>query len=533
MSIWIDAGATPPALDKVKLAQYLKGDPSIINKPDRASGLTPLAAAIRKGNSSTVKLLLDNGADPDVKTQDGRTPMFLAASAPKQRARMIQLLLAKNPKTFDDAGPASFGNETPLMAAVRKSDASAIKLLVEAGASKEKKNSSGQTAKDIADKLQPPDLAVKDALNIMATKGKGGLIAYINEWVLQVLAYFDIWTPLSDIFDAASRAHLKLPGSNPAPGEDIAEPQTVQDFKNNLDNAIKRGGLEKFFPPNDPYINDVAKKAFQLKNDPKNNLNSPAQVDGLAKLALYQPVLYCDDSGSMWQEENGKGKGDRWRAQIELVKRISSIASRTDPLNRGCHLRFINKNTPDANGLNKDQIEQRLKSFYPEGWTPIGTKLRENVLDPLIYKDVDAGVALKRPFLVLVTTDGYPTKEKAGKSGSAGKIDENGNEDADRFRKEIHECAMKFENSKEGYRKDVVRFSISQIGKKISYVEDEEKVRAFLDGLEYDADIEDVLYRTAELMDARYDELRQNEKDLEGWLLTTLLSPLQSLYNTT
>ncbi|KAK6952423.1 hypothetical protein Daesc_006960 [Daldinia eschscholtzii] len=454
MSIWIDAGATPPALDKVKLAQYLKGNPSIINKPDPASGLTPLAAAIRKGNSSTVKLLLDNGADPDVKTQDGRTPMFLAASAPKQRARMIQLLLAKNPKSLDEPGPASFGKETPLMAAVRKSDASAIKLLVEAGASKEKKNSSGQTAKDIADKLQPPDLAVKDALNVMASKGKGGLIAYINEWVLKVLAYFDIWTPLADIFDAASRAHLKLPGSNPAPGEDVAEPQTVEDFKNNLNNAVKRGGLEKFFPPNDPYLNDVAKKAFQLKNDPKNKLNSPAQVDGLAKLALYQPVLYCDDSGSMWQEENGKGKGDRWRAQIELVKRISNIASCTDPLNRGCHLRFINKNTPDANGLNKDQIEQRLKSFYPEGWTPIGTKLRENVLDPLIYKDVDAGVALKRPFLVLVTTDGYPTKEKAGKGGSAGKVDENGNEDADRFRKEIHECAMKFENSKEGYRKD-------------------------------------------------------------------------------
>ncbi|KAI1662840.1 hypothetical protein F4813DRAFT_394955 [Daldinia decipiens] len=531
MSLWIDAGATPPALDKIKLAEYLKGDPSIINKPDPASGLTPLAAAIRKGNSSTVKLLLDNGANPDTKTQDGRTPMFMAASAPKQRARMIQLLLAKNPNSFDEAGPASFGNETPLMVATRKGDAAAIKLLVEAGASKEKKNASGQTAKDIADKLQPSDLAVKEALDIIATKGKGGLITYINEWVLKVLAYYDIWSPLADIFDASSGTYYKVPGSNPAPGEDIAEPQTVEDFKNNLNNAVKRGGLEKFFSPNDPYLTDVAERAFELKNDPKNPLNSPSQVDGLAKLALYQPILYCDDSGSMWSEENGKGKGDRWRAQVELVKRISSIASRTDPLNRGCHLRFINQETPDANGLNKDQIEHKLKGFYPEGWTPIGTKLRENVLDPLIYKDVDAGIPLKRPFLVLVTTDGYPTREKAGKGGSTGKLDENENEDADRFRKEIHECAMRFENSKENYRKDVVRFSISQIGKNISYAEDEEKVKAFLDGLEYDADIQDVLYRTAELMDSRYEELRENEEDLERWLLSTLLSPLQSLYN--
>ncbi|KAI1645874.1 uncharacterized protein F4817DRAFT_359830 [Daldinia loculata] len=437
-SYQIDAGATPPALDKIKLAEYLKGGPSIINRPDPASGPTPLAV-IRKGNSSTVKLLLDNGANPDTKTQDGRTP--------KQWARMIQLLLAKN-------------------------------------------------------------LALTSC-----SLRKGGLITYINEEVLKVLAYFDIWSPLIVISDAASRTYYKLSGSNPAPGEDIAEHQRVEDFKNNLNNLLlslikcKRGGLEKFFPPNDPYLTDVAKKAFELKNDPKNPLNSPSQVDGLAKLALYQPILYRDDSGSMCSVENGQGKGDRWRAQIELVKRISSIASRIDPLNRVCHPRFINKQTPDANGLTKYQVEQRIQSFYPEDWTPIGTKLRENVLDPFIYKDVGA--------------------EKAGKGGSTGKLDENENEDMDRFRKEIHECAMKFENSKDNYRKDS-----SQIRKNISYVEDELKAKAYLDGLEYDVDIQDVLlYRTAELMDSRYEELRENEKDLERWLLSTLLSPLQSLYN--
>lgn len=51
-----------------------------------------------------------------------------------------------------------------------------------------------------------------------------------------------------------------------------------------------------FFPPNDPYLTDVAKKAFELKNDPKNPLNSPSQVDGLAKLASYQPILYRGES---------------------------------------------------------------------------------------------------------------------------------------------------------------------------------------------------------------------------------------------
>lgn len=42
----------------------------------------------------------------------------------------------------------------------------------------------------------------------------------------------------------------------------------------------------------------------------------------------------------------------------------------------------------------------------------------------------------------------------------------------------------------------MVRFSISQIGKKISYTDDEEKVKAFLDGIESDDTISDVINRT-------------------------------------
>lgn len=57
-----------------------------------------------------------------------------------------------------------------------------------------------------------------------------------------------------------------------------------------------RGGLERFFPPGDPYVQQVADKAAELKNDPNNLLNTPAQLDALAKLALYQPILYCGKS---------------------------------------------------------------------------------------------------------------------------------------------------------------------------------------------------------------------------------------------
>ncbi|KAI0870919.1 hypothetical protein GGS24DRAFT_85898 [Hypoxylon argillaceum] len=529
-TLWDEAGAIPPTLTIDRLNQYSKGNSGIINDLDPRTGLTPLAVAIRAGNASTVKLLLDNGADPDKKTRDGLVPMYLAASAAStgQRPRMVQLLLEKYPKTFDEAGPAAVRNETPLMAAVRKKDARVIKLLVEQGASKTKRNADGKTAREMADEFTPAGLDVAKALQIAASKGRGGVTTYVDEWVLEVLAHFNVWSPLGDIVDAASRSYYDIALFAPLP-EDVAEPQTAEDFKKNIDNAIKRGGLERFYPPGDPYPQQVADKAFQLKNDPKNLLNEPRQVDGLAKLALYQPILYCDDSWSMWVEEDHKGKGERWRAQVELVKRISSITTRAVPDKRGCHLRFINKDTPTYDNLTKDQITDIMTKF-PEndGWTPIGTMLRQHVLDPFIYPELNANT-IKRPWLVLITTDGYPTKETAMPGAPVGAIDENRNEDPDRLRKEIRLLGKELE--KHDYRQDVVRFSISQIGKKISYTDDEEKVKLFLDGLESDPDIQDVLYRTAEIMDAKYDDLKNNEKKLEAFLLTTLLSPLQSLLN--
>ncbi|KAI8627918.1 hypothetical protein F5Y19DRAFT_440392 [Xylariaceae sp. FL1651] len=517
MSLWDDAGAIPPVLTAEKLAEYLRGNPGVINEIEPRSGLTPLAKALRSGNATTVQLLLNNGADPDKKTQDGRTPMYMAASASRQRARMIQLLLAKNPATFDEAGPDSVRNETPLMEAVRKGDAAAVKLLVEQGASKTKVNSNGQTARDIAGASGTPKPEIEKALNIVASKGSGGLMTYIKDWVIKVLAYFNIWRPLSDIFDAASRAFYGIPAPGPIPGNDIEEPQTAADFKNNLDNMVARGGLEKFFPPGNTYLQEVANQAVALKSDPNNLLNSPAQLDALAKLALYQPVLYCDDSGSMWDEEDGKGTGERWRAQIQLVKRMSEITTRAVPNKRGCHLRFINWETPDLNNLDDARIDHEITNYSgPWGSTPIGTMLRKHVLDPIIYKDLNSDTPFKLPFLILVSTDGYPTREKAMDGDPAGQEDEDHNEDPDRFRKEIRKCGDSL--VQKGYRKDVVKFVISQIGKKISYEEDAQKVKKFLDGLEFDPEIQDVLYRTTDLMDARYEELRDNKKDMDVWV---------------
>jgi hypothetical protein len=211
-TIWEAAETRPPVLDAKKLSEFLAGNPALINEPEPNSGLTPLHKAIRAGNAKTVAVLLDNGADPDKKTGDGQTPTYLAATARSNSRKMVQDLLRKNPKTFDEPGP---NRNTPLMAAVLRDDPEVVRMLVEAGASKEKMNSDGKTARDLVDDSKPNAAAVRKALDIVPSKGLGGFMTYIKAWVLPVLAYFNRFSPLGDIFDAAYRAIFK--NANEAP----------------------------------------------------------------------------------------------------------------------------------------------------------------------------------------------------------------------------------------------------------------------------------------------------------------------------
>jgi len=156
---------------------------------------------------------------------------------------------------------------------------------------------------------------------------------------------------------------------------------------------------------------------------------------------------------SMWKDYNGTPT-NRWPPQVEIVKKMSEIATRADPLNRGSHVRFINQDTPNHDNLSSDAIEKELTAFpQGTGWTPIGTMLRKHVLDQLVYKDLDAGTLIKRPFLIICITDGFPTAEKAMDGDAQAQADPDyRNEDSDRFRKEIRRLVKELENK--GYNKE-------------------------------------------------------------------------------
>jgi flavodoxin len=216
MSIW--NSAQTGTLTKEKLEEFLQKDPNLTIDSEDKSGFTPLGYALRGGNTKVVELLLKNGANVDkkigetIKPQDLRTPLYLAATALKNAARCVQLVLEKTPQTLDEPVPGSWKDQTPLMAAVAQPNPNpqVIKLLREQGASTEKKNSDGKSAVEIAQALHPQRQDVKDALNVVPSKKRGGLSNYIQGWVFSVLKYFNIWTPLDKIFGAASKYFYKV-----------------------------------------------------------------------------------------------------------------------------------------------------------------------------------------------------------------------------------------------------------------------------------------------------------------------------------
>ena len=196
---------------------------------------------------------------------------------------------------------------------------------------------------------------------------------------------------------------------------------------------------------------------------------------------------------------------NRYGYLIELVIRIARIATRIVPDDMaGVDLRFINNNS-ESTPLSTGEVQEVMRRLQPYGGTPIGTNLEEKILKPLVYDIIDQPktsnnpIPFKRPLLVCVITDGCPT------------------EAPNRFRDEIVTCKQKLEAR--GYDPTSVMFCINQVGTDHSAEE-------FMDALRDEKEIENVIYCTVGQLDVKYEELKENERALESWLLHLLTKPI-------
>ncbi|KAK4112069.1 hypothetical protein N656DRAFT_829416 [Canariomyces notabilis] len=510
------SGTLTPTLLRSQLSSSSNPEPDSkphldINAIHPTKGITLLIAAIFKSHPTTVSLLLSTGhANRNTSSRDGVTPLCWATTATlKHHAQIVSLLL--NAGADVDGTCETLRNETPFMLTLCESrDTEVIKLLVEAGASFTAPSKKGETVEDVARRVGAlGDPGVKAALYPRESRLNleevvrvicaviGIVVAWVNSATVErVIGGGGVVKEMGEVVK-------KWHGLEGRRDESLEkemwekEPRTVEEFRESIDKYVTKTGLDTFFSgANKTFLQTVAEKATDLLNDPMDPLSSPENV---------RTLIALNGSGSMLQ-------GSRAQAQAALVERIARVATLLVP-KEGVHLRFINSSSDDLDNLDVQGVKNKMKALRitKGSYTQIGTGLEEKILRPFVHDPLDNDQELTRPLLVCITTDGYPENPPA-----IGPL--RGRETFDKTVDAIYEFGERLERD-ERYPRTGVRFLISQIGR-------DSKAEKFLDALDKDTRLSDVVHVTAEKLDDRWVELRDHERHLEEWLLRTLLAPI-------
>ena len=106
-------------------------------------------------------------------------------------------------------------------------------------------------------------------------------------------------------------------------------------------------------------------------------------------------------------EENG----ERIKDLQLILQRVSSVATIFD--SDGVQLRFMNANydTSMLDGIRSEQqVDQLMRSVSFKGLTPMGTAMRQKVIDGIVVPKLQRRM-YQKPTLVITVTDGQPAGE--------------------------------------------------------------------------------------------------------------------------
>ena len=283
--------------------------------------------------------------------------------------------------------------------------------------------------------------------------------------------------------------------------------------------TIQERGLHNFYPPNSPAIDQIASRATSQVDRLCQTWRIQREIgQDIVKLALYDIVLYIDDSGSMAFEENGERIDD-----LKLIlQRVAFAASLFD--DDGIQVRFMNSPEQGNHIRNDAEVAGLIQRIKFKGLTPMGSQLRQKVVDPLIVQPLRSG-ALRKPVLVITITDGQP----AGEPSNA-------------VFETIRYAAGEVSRSR--YGKGAIAFQFAQVGNDL-------KAREFLGKLDEEAGVGELIDCTSSKYseNARFAfandfadfEVEQDEMsranppvDLtpELWLIKLLLGAIDSSYDT-
>ncbi|KAF2027475.1 hypothetical protein EK21DRAFT_71846 [Setomelanomma holmii] len=304
-------------------------------------------------------------------------------------------------------------------------------------------------------------------------------------------------------------------GGGPPPLQQVqGSPGEIAGYKQLLQACIQEKGLQNFYPQNSPILDQIAQQAPSKVNQIIQRWRVAKEIaNDIVKLALYDIVLYIDDSGSMQFEE----EGSRIKDLRLILERVSFAATLFDQ--DGISLRFMNtdlsgardqQGRPLQDGVATEaQIEQIMRGVQFKGLTPMGTSLRKKVIDEIVLAKAQQG-ALQKPILVIAITDGQPAGEPQ-------------NAVFDTIRYAFDTLQQRFPQ----YGRGGVAFEFAQVG-------NDEMAKKFLSKLDEDPQIGPMVDCTSNFENEQEEMARANPPvDLtpDLWIIKLLLGAIDRSYD--
>lgn len=155
-----------------------------------------------------------------------------------------------------------------------------------------------------------------------------------------------------------------------------------------------------------------------------------------------------------------------------IVQRVAFAATLFDA--DGISMRFMNTDLSHLRGPNgqplqdgvatEQQVEQIMQGVKYKGLTPMGTALKQKVIDGIVMQKAAQG-QLRKPILVITVTDGQPAGEAQ-------------NAIFDTIKGAVNAFRTQFRN----YGTGAIAFAFAQVG-------DDKQARAFLGSLDEDPEV--------------------------------------------
>lgn len=296
----------------------------------------------------------------------------------------------------------------------------------------------------------------------------------------------------------------------PPPQQVQAGPAEIQGYKQLLQACIQEKGLQNFAVCQN--LDQIAQQAAPKINQLIQRWRIQKEIaNDIVKLALYDIVLYIDDSGSMQFEE----EGSRIKDLRLILERVSFAATLFDA--DGISVRFMNTDLSGARNsqgrplqdgvATEAQIDEIMHGVQFKGLTPMGTSLQRKVIDEIVLQKARSG-QMQKPVLVIAITDGQPAGEPQ-------------NAVFDTIRNTF--AALQ----STPYGKGAVAFEFAQVG-------NDEMARKFLGKLDEDPQIGPMVDCTSNFENEQEEMMRANPPvDLtpDLWIIKLLLGAIDRSYD--